>query len=104
MLPAWERHTAFAMHCLLYALALVVPLSGWLMSSAEGFQTVWFGVWPLPDLVGRDRELASRLKQVHQAFSYLMLGLATGHMGAALVHHYIVRDGVLKRMIPWLRK
>ena len=102
-LPAWERRLAFVMHCLLYGLGCAVPLSGWLMSSAQGFQTVWFGVLPLPDLIGQDKIWAADLKSVHESLSYLMLVLVTGHLLAALWHHFGVRDGVLTRMIPWLR-
>ncbi|HNB06080.1 MAG TPA: cytochrome b, partial [Thauera aminoaromatica] len=43
-MPAIERLAAHAGHHLLYLLMLAIPLSGWLMSSAKGFQTVWFGV------------------------------------------------------------
>src|SRR5690606_9352036 len=45
------RFAAHGTHWLLYALMVAIPLSGWTMSSAEGFQVVWFGVLPLPDLV-----------------------------------------------------
>ena len=100
-LAAWERRLAFAMHCLLYGLGVAVPLSGWLMSSAQGFQTVWFGVLPLPDLVGRDKLLAAWQKDLHTGLSYLMLLLVAGHLLAALWHHFGVRDQVLRRMLPW---
>jgi cytochrome b561 len=50
---------AHAGHFLLYALMFAIPLSGWLMSSAKGFQTVWFGVLPIPDLLARTRNSAT---------------------------------------------
>jgi cytochrome b561 len=40
---------------------LIIPISGWLLSSAKGVQTVWFGVLPLPDLVDKDKELGHLL-------------------------------------------
>ena len=55
LMPAWQRLAAEATHVLLYVLMFAVPLSGWLMSSAKGFQTVWFGVLPLPDLLDKDK-------------------------------------------------
>jgi len=55
----WQRQVSAAVHGLLYVLILAIPLSGWLMSSAKGFPVVWFGVMPLPDLVGKDKALAS---------------------------------------------
>lgn len=102
-LPSWERRMAFAMHSLLYGLGAIVPLSGWLMSSAQGFQTVWFGVLPLPDLMSPDKALAANLKNLHTGLSWAMLVLVTGHLLAALWHHFGVRDEVLRRMLPWLR-
>jgi cytochrome b561 len=100
----WEKVAAESVHYLLYALIFVIPVSGWLMSSAMGFQTVWFGVLPLPDLVGKNKELADMLHEVHEALNYGLFGLVLAHIGAALKHHFIERDDILVRMIPFLRK
>ncbi len=101
-MPHWEKLAAHATHFLLYALIFAVPLSGWLMSSAKGVQTVWFGVLPLPDLVDKNKELGDLLKEVHEGLNFAMLGLVLTHIGAALKHYFIERDGVLARMIPFL--
>jgi len=101
-MPRWERLAANTVHHLLYVLIFAVPLSGWLMSSAKGVQTVWFGVLPLPDLVGKDKELGDLLKGVHESLNFIMLGVVLAHIGAALKHHFIERDGILARMIPFL--
>lgn len=103
-MPQWERFAAHATHYALYALLFAIPLSGWLMSSAKGFQTVWFGVLPLPDLVGKNKELGELLHEVHTVFNFLLLGLVIAHIGAALKHHLIERDDILVRMIPFLKK
>ena len=87
-------------HALLYALMIAIPLSGWLMSSAKGFQTVWFGVLPIPDLLGKDVELGERLAEVHEALNFTLIGLVTVHAAAALKHHFIDKDGLLHRMWP----
>ena len=100
----WERLAAHATHFALYALIFAVPVSGWLMSSAKGFQTVWFGVLPLPDLVGKDKELGDLLREVHELLNYLLLGLVFAHIGAALKHHFVERDDILTRMVPFLGK
>ncbi|OGT00972.1 MAG: cytochrome b [Gallionellales bacterium RIFCSPLOWO2_12_FULL_59_22] len=102
--PLWERFAAHTVHYLLYLLIFAVPLSGWLMSSAKGFQTVWFGMLPLPDLIAKDKELGDLLKEVHEYLNFLMLGLVLAHIGAALKHHFIERDGILARMIPFLKQ
>lgn len=100
----WEILAAESVHYLLYALLFIIPLSGWLMSSAMGFQTVWFGVLPLPDLVGKNKELADVLHEVHENLNYGLIALVLAHIGAALKHHFIERDDILVRMVPFLRK
>ncbi len=102
--PTWEMLVAESVHYLLYALIFVIPISGWLMSSAKGMQTVWFGVLPLPDLVIKDKELGDLLHDVHETLNLTMLGLLFAHIGGALKHHFIDRDDVLARMIPFLRR
>lgn len=95
-----ERFAAHAGHLVLYVLMLAIPLSGWLMSSAKGFQTVWFGVLPLPDLVGKDKALGDLLQTVHLALNFVLIAVLLGHVGAALKHHYLDKDDVLIRMLP----
>jgi cytochrome b561 len=94
----WQRRASAIVHGLLYLLLVAIPLSGWLMSSAKGFQTVWFGVLPLPDLVGKDKALGELLAEVHEALNFTMLGLVVLHVGAALQHHFIERQPFLQRM------
>jgi cytochrome b561 len=103
-MPRWERFSALAMHILLYAMILAVPLSGWLMSSATGFQTVWFGVLPLPDLIGKNKEFGRLLLELHQTLNFLLITLVGGHIAAALKHHFVAHDHILTRMVPFLRK
>jgi cytochrome b561 len=54
-MPRFMQRAAHAGHFLLYALMIAIPLSGWLMSSAKGVPIVWFGVLPIPDLIGKDK-------------------------------------------------
>jgi cytochrome b561 len=99
-MPAWQLKAAAAGHHLLYVLMLIVPLSGWLMSSAKGFQTVWFGVLPLPDLLPKDKALGDALLEVHELLNFLFMAVVAGHIAAALKHHFVDRDGLLSRMLP----
>jgi cytochrome b561 len=85
---------------LLYALMLVIPISGWLMSSAKGVQTVWFGVLPLPDLLAKDKPLGEALAMVHKTLDFTLLGMVVLHSLAALKHHFVDHDDVLTRMLP----
>lgn len=100
-MPRWQQLASEGVHRLLYALMLVIPFSGWLMSSAKGFKTVWFGVLPLPDLVGKDKALGDALAGVHEALSYVLLVLVALHLAAAAKHRFIDRDAILFRMLPW---
>lgn len=103
-IPTLSRVASHVVHWLLYALMIAIPLSGWLMSSAKGFQTSWFGVLPLPDLLPKDAALGDRLKDLHEVLNYTLLGLVIIHTGAALKHHFIDRDDVLTRMLPLKNK
>ena len=99
-MPRVMQLAAHAGHVLLYALMIAIPLSGWLMSSAKGFQTVWFGVLPIPDLLDKNRELGDLLQTVHLSLNLFFVVVLIGHIGAALKHHFIDRDDVLTRMLP----
>jgi len=98
-MPQFMQWLAHAGHLALYVLMIIIPLSGWLMSSAKGFQTVWFGVLPIPDLIGRDKELAELLEEVHESLNILLIMTLAGHIGAALWHHVVKKDDVLRRML-----
>jgi cytochrome b561 len=87
-------------HLMLYALMIAIPLSGWLMSSAKGFQTVWFGVLPIPDLIGKDKALGKSLAELHEALNIGLLLLIVGHALAAAFHHFVHKDDTLRRMLP----
>jgi len=94
----WQRRASAVAHGLLYLLILVIPISGWLMSSAKGVQTVWFGVLPLPDLIGKDKALGHLLEEVHETLNYTLLALVALHVAGALQHHFIERQPFLQRM------
>ena len=100
-MPAWQHRIAEGTHHLLYLLMFLVSLSGWLMSSAKGFQVVYFGVLPLPDLVGKSEDLGDLLKGVHEALNFGLLALVGLHVAGALKHVIIDRDGTLRRMLPF---
>lgn len=102
-MAAWQRRASAIVHGLLYVLMIAIPLSGWLMSSAKGFQTVWFGVLPLPDLIGKDKALGELLAEVHKLLNFTLLALVILHVAAALKHHFIERQPFLQRM-GWGRK
>ena len=101
-MPAWQRKAAAASHGLLYLLIFIIPLSGWIYSSASGVPVVYLGLVQLPDLIGADKALAKTLKLVHQTLNYTLAAVVTVHTLAALKHQYVDHDGVLARMLPFL--
>ncbi len=103
-MPRWQRIVAEATHYILYALMIAIPLTGWLMSSAKGFQTVYFGVLPIPDLLDKNKELGETLNAVHKYLNYTMIGIILAHIGASLNHHFIEKDDILRRMLPSRQK
>lgn len=96
----WERNAAQLTHALLYVLFFAAPLTGWLFSSAAGFQTVYLGVVPIPDLLSKDKALADALKLAHKSINYTLAAVIVLHAAAALKHHFIDKDDVLRRMLP----
>ena len=99
-MPKLMQLAAHAGHLALYGLMLAIPLSGWLMSSAKGFQTVWFGVLPIPDLLDKNKELGDLLQTVHLSLNLIFVATIVGHVGAALKHHFIDKDDILTRILP----
>ena len=99
-MPRHMQWAAHAGHALLYVLMIAIPLSGWLMSSAKGVQTVWFGVLPIPDLLAKDKELGRTLAELHEALNIGLLLLIAGHAAAAFFHHFFLKDDTLRRMLP----
>ena len=99
-MPAWQARAAHVTHGLLYVFFFGVPLAGWAYSSATGFPIVWFGAIPLPDFVPKDKELAETLKALHKYLAFGLAALVLAHIGAALKHQFIDRDGLIKRMMP----
>lgn len=97
--PRWQVKVAEFTHFLLYFLMLLMPLSGWLMSDAAGYRPHFFGL-AVPLLWAQDSVVAGWAKWVHEMAGKALIGLLILHVGAAVHHHLIVRDGILLRMVP----
>jgi len=98
--PRWQQRAAHVSHFLLYALLFITPVLGWLMSSARAFSVSWFGLVTLPDFIEPNRAAFERLHDAHEAMAKTLAALALVHVAAALKHHFIDRDDVLRRMLP----
>jgi cytochrome b561 len=64
---------------------------------------MWFGLMPLPDLIGKDKALGELLEEVHGTLSWILVTLIAGHVAAALKHHFIDKDDTLRRMAPFIQ-
>ena len=95
--PPWQHFAATLTHGLLYFLIIALPLSGWLMSSAGGFP-VFFLSHLLPDIMPINTDLFLKYRIAHKLMGYLLILVLSGHIGAALVHHFIEKDNTLRRM------
>lgn len=98
-MPRWQVALADAMHYALYAFMFAMPLLGWLSLSTSGKPIALFGL-PIPSLAGADVALSRQLKDVHEALAALGYALIGLHATAALLHHYVMRDNTLIRMLP----
>ncbi len=99
-LPTWERRAAGATHVALYVLLFGQPLIGLVMAWVSGFPTLLFGVLALPSPLAADQALYDALARLHGLSAWLLLALIALHAGAALRHHFVKRDEVLRRMLP----
>lgn len=100
-MPAWQRIAAKTLHAVLYVLLLLQPLSGWVYSNAAGYQVVYLGLVPLPNLVAKDKATADVLMERHEFLGWCLLVVVSLHILAALKHHFVDGDATLKRM--WFR-
>jgi cytochrome b561 len=97
--PRWQLIASKVVHIALYAFMFGMPIVGWLLLSADAKAIPFFGV-ELPALTRANSDMAKQLKEVHEAVGtvgYVLIGV---HAAAALIHHYVVRDNTLRRILP----
>lgn len=99
-IPYWQQRSSRWVHTAIYVLLLALPLVGWAMSSSAGFIVSWFDVFDLPALLAQDDDLKTVLMATHATLAWSLALLVTGHILAALHHHIVKKDAVLKRMLP----
>jgi cytochrome b561 len=98
--PQWERRSAMATHVLMYAILIVAPFLGWASASAHSVPVTLFGLFNLPDIAAPRARWALKAGDVHTVAMWTLLALVVLHVLAALYHHFVRNDGVLRRMLP----
>lgn len=109
-LPPWaptlsegERRFIHRAEQVLYAAMLVMPISGFIYVMAGGYGVLLFGRWPLANPVGGVPWLATLAKWVHVGCGWVLLGAVAAHVGLVLKHQFVLKDGLLWRMLPGRR-
>lgn len=103
-MPAWQVLAATVMHWLLYFLLFALPLIGWAGTSAYGAEISVYGLFILPPLLAENEALSKVLLGTHVVVAFTLVALLVGHAGAALHHHFVVRDDTLRRILPGTRR
>ncbi len=98
-LPGWQRIAARTVHVALFASTLLLPLTGYIISTSDGKGVSMFGLFDVPALLPRDTGMRDRAIELHFYLAYAMLSLACAHALAALKHQFVNRDGTLARML-----
>lgn len=95
-----EKIMAHMSHLLLYMLVLIMPLSGWLMSSAGGHKVSVFGLFTMPSLMEKNKPLSGLFHEIHEITVVVLIVVIILHAAFALYHHFIKKDDTLTRMMP----
>ncbi len=97
-MPAWMEKASKAVHHLLLLLMIVIPMLGWLYMSARGRVSPFFGF----DILAIMPQVtwAKDIKGVHELLGNVIMFVIAAHAGAALFHHYVIKDNTLLRMMP----
>lgn len=99
-MPRWQRATAAAVQAALYLCLLALPVTGFLMTAAAPIQipTLFFGAFSVPHPIGPDPKTYQAMLQAHATLFDVMAALAFIHAGAALLHQFVLKDGLMQRI------
>lgn len=95
----WEIRLAHVVHHLLYLLIFIAMFSGYFISTADGKSIEVFGWFEVPALISTIDNLEDIAGEIHEITTWIIMGLVLLHVAGALKHHFIDKDGTLKRML-----
>jgi cytochrome b561 len=98
--PAWQRFAAHTSHYAMYLLIFLIPITGWVATSACCAPVNLFWTLPVTLPVPGGEDFAKAVFRLHYGFVYTLLGIVAIHVAGALQHHFIRRDRTLVRMLP----
>lgn len=96
---AWERRSAHAIHLILFAMMVAIPITGYLVSTSAGAGIPVFGWFEIPAMLPMSEELRDWAVELHYYLAYITAVLVLLHAAAALKHQFVDRDGTLGRML-----
>lgn len=104
----WEVFDAKVTHVAFYGIMIGMPLLGWAMVSASPLpiptELFWTIPWPDLPFIPESEQLEETFEFLHGNIGKLTIGLILLHFGAAMKHHFVNKDSVFVRMMPWARK
>jgi cytochrome b561 len=100
-MPRWQVWMAKLTHYAFYTLLFLLPVSGLVMSAASNYPVSYFGLFTIPNVVAPDETLKEIMEERHEMLFDILVVVAFVHVAAALKHHFVDRDDVLRRMLPW---
>lgn len=98
-LTTFERVAARSVHWAFYLFMFAMPVTGWVITSAAGLPASFFGLFILPDLVSPNAAIMHTFQQIHAWLGYALIAVIVLHTSAALKHHFINKDDILRRML-----
>lgn len=99
--PRWQYIISKAVHHTLFLLIILMPIIGYLLTCADGKPINFFGLFTIHCLISPNDHLGNIMFSTHQTIAFIILALVGIHFLAALYHHFICKDNVLKRMLPF---
>ncbi len=99
-IPKWEQFCARSVHYLFYIILIFMPATGWLMSSLGGHKVEFWNLWNWQLPLSPNRTLAGYFFNTHKILAFIIIGLLVLHVAAALKHHFIEKNNLLRRMLP----
>ncbi len=97
-MSAFERKAFHFIEIALYSVMIVMPLSGYIFSLAGGHGFDFFGLFPIPDLTGKNDLLSTMGKYIHRVTAFLIVGFVSAHVSLILRRHFDSKDKFIERM------